>query len=123
MTEKEKFVAYLQKQGFKMYDGILMGSLDFGVPHHRVSNDGTHTLITAIKIVNFDGCGTAKGDLGCVTYYYSGTQRRRGRRCAETQAEILKRAECPKLADSAIKVYEQWRAETNKNIESWKVIL
>lgn len=122
MTEKEKFIDYLKKQGFKIADGILMGTLNL-IPHHRISKAGKHTLISNITIVNFDGVGTAKGDLGCVCYYYGGTQRKKHHRYVDQSAEILKRVECPKFAVSAITVYEQWRKETAQILDSWKVVL
>ena len=121
MTDKKKFSDYMEKQGFKIADDILMGTLSL-IPKHRVSDKGDHTLIREIMFVVFDGSDTPKGKLGCVTLFYHGMLREKYHRQSYLE-EILKKAFCPKTYKKAIEIFEQWKIDTAKTLESWKVII
>lgn len=121
MTDKEKFSEYMEKQGFKIANDILMGTLPL-IPKHRVSDKGEHTLIREIMFVVFDGSDTQKGELGCITLFYHGMSREKYRRQSILD-EILKKAFCPKSFDDAVNTFERWKIDTAKVLDSWKVIL
>ena len=120
MTDKQKFSNYMKEQGFRVNDEMLMGTLA-ETPRYRVSDKGYHTLITEMKFVVFDGSDTIKGELGCVTLFHYGMARQKHKKYTFTD-EILKKVFCPNSYDEAVQVFEQWKKDTYKIVESWKVI-
>ncbi len=128
MTEKQELSLFMAARGFQSDTSSVEGikPLTAGVfpliGSHRVTGYGEHNIINGIRFVNFDGSDTKEGDLGCVTLYYTGTTRKKYHRESHP-TEILKKAFCPKSAEEAIEIYDKWKVETYKTIESWKVIL
>ena len=124
MTQRETFKKAMQKNGFEVsnFQGEpFQGSIDL-IPFHRKTNEGHHNIINRIGFVIYGGSNTKKGDLGCVVFYYYGKQRQKFCRNISTN-EILKKSFCPKTADEAIKAFDIWNKNSNKTIDSWKVIL
>lgn len=128
MTEQQKFLRYMKKAGFEL-DGVLvkgMKPLPAGtfplIGCHRKTENGDHNLISGMRFVDFGGSNVKNGDLGCVVFYYSGVTRKKY--CKNSyQSEILKKTCCPKTAKKAIEIYGEWKIETYKTLQSWKVIL
>ena len=119
-SEKQKFIDYLRKQGF--CGNSLSNSLAL-IPHYLISPNKNHYLISAIWCCLFDGSNTKNGDLGCVTFYYSGSYRRKYARNFQQQFEIQKKAFCPKTSKSAIAAFDLWYAETSTEQKTWEVII
>jgi hypothetical protein len=122
MTQKEQFVGYMKSQGFTISQTSPANGTHRQVPRHRISEDGTHTIISSVEFVNFDGVDTMPGDLGCLTFFYYGIERRKYHKDSHRE-EILKLAFCPKTAEEAIEKFNQWKQTTHNKISSWKVIL
>lgn len=122
MTQKEQFVEYMRDQGFTISQTSPATGTHRLIPRHRMSKDGTHTIISSMEFVNFDGVDTTPGDLGCLTFFYRGLERLKYHKDAHRE-EILKLAFCPKTVDDAIEKYKGWRQKTHDQMSSWKVIL
>jgi len=120
MTEKQKFIRYMKKWGFiAVNDRMGIFSL---IPSYQKTTEGDHVLIKDITFCLFDGVNTKKGDLGCVTFYYSGKERKKY--CKNSyQVEVLKKAFCPKNAAEAIKTFEDWQKTTKQKRDTWKTII
>lgn len=124
MTQRETFKKFMQKKGFTVsnYDGQpFQGYLDI-TPYHRKTNVGHHNIISSIHFVMWGGSNVKKGDLGCVTFYYSGREKRKFSKTVE-KAEILKLAFCPKNVKEAMKEFDKWNQASHNVVSSWKVIL
>ena len=119
MTEKQQFIKYLKSKGFGI--SLVLNTLGL-IPHCRKTTDGHYTLISNISCCLFDGCGTEKGDLGCVTFYYGGVIRHKYHR-QSVSAELLKKTFVPKTAKEAIGIFGQWRIESAKTLATWKTII
>ena len=119
-TEKQNFIGYLRKQGFS--GNSLFNSLSL-IPHYLVSPNKNHHLISTIRCCLFDGANTKKGDLGCVVFYYGGSYRPKYARNFQQQAEMQKKAFCPKNSKAAIAAFNIWRIETSLQQKTWKVII
>ena len=120
ITDKEIFFDFLEKKGFSIKDNFI-GTFSL-IPSHRISDEGNHSLIYQIFVVNFDGVDTPENELGCVTFSYSGVSRLKYHKNSY-QDQILKKAFCPKTVKEAIDTFEQWKKETSKILNSWKTIL
>lgn len=128
-TEKQKFVRFLQSKGFDVNygkhddarSGFLFATLAI-TPHHRITPTKDHNIVGKIKVVNFSGSDTKKGDLGCVTICYHGVERQYRRREVDF-AEVLKKVCCPNSAKEAIKVYKEWAKSSFATLKSWKIVL
>ena len=117
-TQTKKFRRYLQKEGFKTTTVLSTIQL---VPHFYKDRVGNHNLVNNISICIFGGSNIKPGDLGCVTFYYGGTQRLHRERRAY-QAELFKKAFCPKTVAETIKTFENWQIETRQKIRNWTLI-
>ncbi len=120
MSEKEKFIRSMIHRGFHISNSFY-GTVDL-IPFHRKTVEGHHNIIQNIIMTVFDGSNTKKGELGCVVFYFGGTQRDKYHRQSH-QKEILKKTFCPKTAKEALQVYDKWHTESQKMIKSWEVIL
>ena len=124
MTQRQLFKKAMQKKGFEVSDfqgEPFQGNIDL-IPFHRKTNEGHHNIITQIHFAIWGGSNVKKGDLGCVSFCYYGKQRRKF--CKNTHSnEILLKSFCPKTALEAIKTYNEWSINSNKTINSWKVVL
>ena len=120
MSEKQKFINYMEKQGFNIHENF-MGFYPL-IPLHQKTTNGDHVLIKEIIFTNFDGSNTKKGDLGCLVFYYHGKKRKKYKRTLY-QAEILKKSFCPKNAKEAIEEFDKWYKETKKIRKQWKIII
>jgi len=117
-TQKQIFRDYLKKNGFHLSPVLSTISL---VPHLYKDAGGNHNLVTNIDCCLFDGVDTKAGDLGCVTFYYGGTQRLKYHQRAHS-AELLKKAFCPKTAKEAITAFEVWRKATTQELVNWTLV-
>lgn len=125
-TDKVKFFDYLRSKEYKIVDDGL-GKPNFMatfslIPHYYISDKGNHLLISGIHVVDYGGVRTKEGDLGCVVINFDGVIRRKFKKNSY-QEELLKKVFCPKTAKEAIKAFEQWRNETAKTLQSWKMVL
>ena len=120
MSEKEKFIQSMIHRGFHILDNFY-GTLEM-IPFHRKTTEGHHNIITNITTTIFGGSNTKKGKLGCVVFYFGGTQRDKYQRQSYPK-EILKKAICPKTAKEALQIYDKWHTESQKTIKSWQIIL
>lgn len=117
-TQKQEFREYLKKNGFHLSPVLSTIQL---VPHFYKDTNGNHNLVTNVSSCMFDGVNTKLGNLGCVTFYYGGTQRRK--HCQRTyNAELLRKAFCPKTVAEAIEAFELWHIESKQAIKSWTLI-
>jgi len=119
-TESQKFRRYLHVNGFIVTEVLAYQRL---IAHYRKTDKGDHTIISSRDCCMFDGIDTKKGDLGCVTFYYNGILKERGKKRVNNSAELLKKVILPNNAEEAIKEFETWRKETNKIIDSWTKVL
>jgi len=118
-TEKQQLINYLKSKGFTASPVLHTLSL---VPHYRKTPEGHHTLISNVNCCLFEGSNTKRGELGCVTFYYGGTMKRKRHR-QSISCELLKKTIVPKTAKEAIDIYEEWRIESAKIISTWKTII
>lgn len=117
-TQKQIFRTYLKKQGFTLSPVLSTIQL---VPHFYKDRASNHNLVTNISCCVFDGSNTKLGDLGCITFYFGGTQRLY-RHQQTYSAELFKKAFCPKTAAEAIEAFETWRAASKQATENWTLI-
>ena len=120
MTEKQKFVEFMKKSGFAINDNIS-GSMDL-VPVYQKDTEGNHVLVSSKWFCMFDGVDTKPGNLGCVTFYYYGKQRKKYHKQIN-KTEILKKAFCPKDSATAINTYLDWQKTTQDIRKTWKTII
>ena len=118
-TQKQIFRMYLKRNGFRLSSVLSTIQL---VPHFYKDKASNHNLVTNISTCIFSGSDTKPGNLGCVTFYYGGTQRLKCCRQAY-DVELFKRAFCPKTAVEAIEAFKVWQKVTRQTIdESWTLI-
>ena len=120
MTEKQKFIEFMKKSGFAINDNIS-GYMDL-VPVCQKDTEGNLYLISDLWFCMFDGVNTKPGNLGCVTFYYSGKEREKYHKQIN-KAEILKKAFCPKDSGMAINTYLDWQKTTQDIRKTWKTII
>ena len=117
-TNRQIFKQYLKEQGFHV--SKILSTIQL-VPHFYKDRDGNHNLITNISCCIWDDKYTKKGDLGCVTLYFSSIcQLKHCHRAFDS--ELLKKVFCPQTAEEAIQTFELWRIESNRTIETWTLI-
>jgi len=119
-TEKQKFKKYLRDKGFSTHEVLSTQDL---VSHYRITDNGDHTLIRNRSCCMFDGVDTKDGDLGCVTFYYRGSLKKKYKKTINQNAEILKKVILPKNTLEAIKEFETWRSETSNILKTWKTVI
>ena len=118
-TDKQKFYAFMKKQGFKILG--ISGVLDL-IPTYQKTEGGDYVLISGIWFCFFDGVDTPKGDLGCITFCYGGKKRSKYQRNAH-QAEILKKSFCPKNLTEVKEEYKNWLEVTRALRKTWETII
>jgi hypothetical protein len=93
-------------------------------PSYYKSND-SHIIVDNISVRIFGGSNTKPNQLGCVTFSYNGTMRRKRSRKYNTQygADIFKKSFVPKTADETMIAYDKWIKECQITIKSWKHII
>jgi hypothetical protein len=123
MNDKEKFFNAIKAKGFDVSDNFFARTSV--IPRHRKTPEGHHNIVNNITVVNFDGCNTKQGDLGCVTFACKGIERRKFQETENyyQEQEIIKKAFCPKSAKEAIEAYTDFAAEAQKIMDSWELIL
>ena len=120
MTIKNKFFQLMQARGFTILDDI-QGQLLL-VPHYYKTPAGDRLLISNLRFVVFGGSDVPKGGLGCVTFYYSGVEKKKYCRNSH-DAEILKKVGCYKTAKEVIAVYDKWSKDTTKTKSTWQMVM
>lgn len=120
MSDKTTFLKYMMKRQFSI-TANMMGNRNI-IPHHYKTPEGDHVLITGIYFCMFNGVDTAEGDLGCITFYYTGIKRQK-HFATSYIAEILKEAECYDTPRRALEGYKEWLLKTTREMACWKVIL
>jgi hypothetical protein len=119
MTEKQKFIDYLKTTRDFTGDFVLLGEI---VPHCYKTREGDIILIHKIHVCMFQGSDCKDGDIGCLTVYFNGSRRKKHCRTIQQGVELLKVTRCPKDADEAIAIYEQWITKINDITSSYKMI-
>ena len=120
MTIKDKFFQLMQARGFTIVDDI-QGELQL-VPHLYKTDQGVRRLISGMRFVVFGGSNVPDGGLGCVTFYYSGLEKKKYCRNSH-QTEILKKVGCYTTAKEVIAVYDKWSKDTKERKSTWQVLI
>jgi len=120
MTNKQQFQEYLKDHGFKTSGVFNHFPLN---PVYYKSPNKDHFIASGIHVCVFGGSDTPKGDLGCVTFAYHGTYKRKGCRTVSS-TEVFKKAFVPKNATEAIEQLQQWLQKSKTTLQKeWKRIL
>lgn len=124
MTEREKLTSFMRKQGFSVlsFEGQpFQGSMNIISSCSKTIDGHTH-LIDGLCFVMWGGSNTEFGDLGCVTFHYSGKTRLKYHKSGY-QSEMLKKSFCPKSAKEAKEAFKVWIKETQEIRKSWKLLV
>jgi len=123
MTDKEKFFNAIKEKGFNVSDNFF-ATIPV-IARHRKTPEGHHNIINNITIVNFAGCDTKDGGLGCVTFACKGVERQKFHKIESyyQEQEIIKKAFCPNSAKEAIASYTEFATEAQKTMDSWELII
>ena len=119
ITEKQRLLNYLKKQGFRTSPNLATLSL---IPHHYKTTGDSHVLISGIGCSYFTGAEQQNGDIGCVCFFYAGTMRLKHHRQVN-QAELVKHTSVYANASDVISSFETWRKEAAQIIAEWKLII
>jgi len=153
-TETEKFHKWLKKEGFhggwdeemKWISSRFSSSVP---PHHRITPNGDHNIISKIFISTYRDPltfkDTVEGDIGRVRISYEGTERKAN--CEKVEDEmsenlfgvempipkergedgvdiLLEKIDCCHTCEEAIKFFEEWHKKVFKIIHyDWKMVL
>jgi hypothetical protein len=119
-SEKTKFQNFLKEQGFHI--SPVLSTFDL-VPHYYIDKNKNHNLINNISCCVFEA-KTKTGSIGhCITFYYSGTQRKYRQKYINIIAEIFKKVIVCNTAKQAIKEYTLWKKEATLELQTMKMIL
>jgi len=123
MTEKQKFVEYLKKNGYKSLDDT--GPLFWGirVPHYYKTPENDHILTNTTNVCIWEGSDCKIGDLGCVTFYIGGSRRKYRCRYIDESAEILKHVFIPRTSKQAIFELNEWYKRTSAALRDCKMVM
>lgn len=120
MTIKNKFFQLMQARDFAI-KADMQGDLKL-IPHHYKTEQGDHCLISSLRFVVFGGSNVPDGGLGCVTFYYSGMEKKKHCRNSHP-TEMLKKVGCYKTAKKAIAAFDKWLMESEETISTWQVVI
>ncbi len=121
-TQKQIFFEYMAKKGFILSDNDISGRFEL-IPYYYLTDNGDRVIISSMWFVDYGGSNVKDGDLGCVVFYYDGSRKRKYKKTAEESPEILKRTCCPKTAQEAIEIFEEWQRESANTISDWKKVI
>jgi hypothetical protein len=121
MTEKQKFIEYLEQQGFRACEGNVL-IIRTEIARCYKASDGSVMLPRDTHVCMFDGVDTKDGDLGCVTFCRNGSIRNKHCRMIHDGMSLFKVAVCPEDAEDAISEFELWSNMTASEISDYKRI-
>jgi hypothetical protein len=118
--DKQQFQDFLKDKGFTINEVSSTFSI---IPHHRKTDKGHHNIIQGISVCIWGGKGTPKGGLGCISFEYTGIEKRKFKRHTNDRPEILKKALVCNTVKEAITAYDNWIATSWATVKSWETIL